>query len=541
MSEPPSTQPAAGHHVGRVLPLALPVALLAASVVAALAIRESVQDQADRLLRERTREVELVLDNAIASIPASLQALGVAARLGDPPERAFLAVARRTPGAGGQPLPTALVRVAGGTPVVAASAGGAPARGERLVGARADAIRRSLADPGLKATEVFRDGDRRLVAFALGPPTSPPETAILLDTPVQPDAAEVSGDDAFHELRAVVYATPDPRPDQIVVATTDETLRGDDVARGSVEVGDRRWLLLTSPRESLTGRFANASPWIVLAAGLIGSALFAAVILALLRRRDYALALVDQRTAELRRSLAALEEAQAQLVLGERRAAVGRVAAAVSHELRTPLGALTSALYAVREGVDGARSAAERAEVRRRLDDAEREVAAAARISESLLDFANEREPATASVDLAELLDEALSVAPSPDGVRLRRDLPELPHVRADRRQLRQVLLNLLSNAYEAMDDGGELTITARRVGRAVVLRVADTGRGMEPETASRMFDPFFTTKSAGIGLGLPVARRIIEMHGGSIAAHDAPGGGTELVLTVPVMPRDAP
>ena len=118
----------------------------------------------------------------------------------------------------------------------------------------------------------------------------------------------------------------------------------------------------------------------------------------------------------------------------------------------------------------------------------------------------------------------------------VRRGLDDLPMVRADRQQLRQVLLNLLSNGYEAMDGTGTLTVEASKENGQVVLRVADTGTGMDDETAARVFEPFFTTKAKGIGLGLPVTKRIVEMHGGTITAESTPGSGTAFVITVPVM-----
>ena len=534
MPEPPSPPPAGRSVLGRVLPLLVPLLLLVAAVAAFVAALRGVHDQEDRILRERTSEVVLILNNALANVPASLRSLGVAARLGDSPERAFEAEARATPSATGQPPDVALVRMEGGTPVVAASLGKAPARGTRLAGQRAEAVRSALSNPQLTATTAFEEGGQRRIGFAIGPPTTAKGSVIYQETTLDPRASQVSQQDAFHEIKAVIYATPQPRKDQIVIATTDETLKGDDVGRGVVPVGDKRWLLLTSPREPLVGSFATAVPWIILGVGIIGAALAAAVILVLLRRRDYALDLADERTAELRESLAALETAQSRLLLQERLAAIGQVAAAVGHELRNPLGVLTNALYLVRARVPEA----EREAVGRHLDIAEREVAAAATIVESLLDFAREREPATASVDLADLLDEALSVAPPPAEIHVEREVGELPPVRADRQQLRQVILNLLTNGYEAMDGAGTLTVGARRVDGQVELRIADTGAGMDDETAARIFEPFFTTKAKGIGLGLPVTKRIVEMHGGTISAESEPGAGTAFILTVPVMVR---
>jgi signal transduction histidine kinase len=532
MSAPTNPRRARRPLVGRLLPLAVPLVVLAAAIVAFFVAHTTVSDQEHRILRERTSEVELVLRNAVSTIPASLRALGVAARLGNDPARTFLAEARATPPAGGRAQSVALVRVRDGRAVVAAAAGDAPRAGTTLRATRADAVRRALRSRDLSSTTVFRDGDRHLIGFALGPPAAPPGSVIYQETPIDPRASEVSAEDAFHEIEAIVYATPTPRPDQIVIATTDKTLRGDDVGRGEIPVGDQRWLLLTSPREPLVGSFARSVPWIVLGAGLLSALLAAAAIVTLLRRRDYALDLVDERTAELRESLTALEATQARLVLQERLAAIGQVAAAVGHELRNPLGVLTNALYLARARV----GAAEREAVNRHLDLAEREVAAAATIVESLLDFAREREPATASVDLVDLLDEALSVAPPPADVRVQRQIEQLPRVRADRQQLRQVLLNLLTNGYEAMNGAGTLTLDAKRADGHVELRIADTGDGMDEETAARVFEPFFTTKAKGIGLGLPVTKRILEMHGGTITAESEAGAGTAFIITVPVM-----
>jgi two-component system, NtrC family, sensor kinase len=299
----------------------------------------------------------------------------------------------------------------------------------------------------------------------------------------------------------------------------------------SVVVGGERWLLVATPREPLVGSFAESVPWIILAVGLLGAGVAGAVALLLLRRRDYALALADLRTVELRRSLQELEETQARLVFQERLATIGQVAAAVGHELRNPLGVLTNALFLVRTAL----SAEDQQRLARHLDIADREIAASVVIVETLLDFARERDPVLEPVDVADLVDESLSVAPPPRGVAVERaGVDEAPTISADRQQLRQVLLNVLTNAYEAMDGDGALTITARPHGHAVELSVADTGEGMDDETAEHVFDPFFTRKAKGIGLGLAVSKRIAEAHGGTLAADTEPGRGTTFTLTVP-------
>jgi signal transduction histidine kinase len=99
---------------------------------------------------------------------------------------------------------------------------------------------------------------------------------------------------------------------------------------------------------------------------------------------------------------------------------------------------------------------------------------------------------------------------------------------------MRQVLLNLLTNAYAAMDGRGVLTVEATTFGDGVEIKVSDTGSGMDEDTANHIFDPFFTRKAKGIGLGLAVTRRIVEAHGGTIAAESQAGVGTTFVIGLP-------
>jgi signal transduction histidine kinase len=506
------------------------IVLTALAVLAFLLARKTIDDQAGRILEERTGEVALVLEGALAQVPASVRPLGVAARLGDPSPRTFLEEARaeKLP-APGQTI--ALVRRAAGRLNVVASLGGGLAEGSALDGPRAAAVQSALAKPELTVTAVFGPAAHRVIGFAVGPPVAAPETAIYLESPIAPRAAPVTESQPFHELDAVLYATPRAVPGQIVIATTaDSGLRGRRVASQTVRIGSAGWLLRASAKKPLVGSFANAIPWLVLAAGLLGALIATSAVLTLMRRRDYALALVDERTAELSSSLGQLEDTQARLVLQERLAAIGQVAAAVGHELRNPLGVLTNVLYLIGLSAGGDEKVA------RHLATAEREVAAAASIVDSLLDFAREREPVTAPVDLADLVEESLSVAPPPDGVAVVRDgLGGVPPVLADRQQLRQVLLNLLTNAYEAMDEGGGMVaIEARGRGDDLELRVSDSGLGMDADTASHVFEPFFTRKAKGIGLGLPVTKRIVEKHGGTIVAESVPGQGATFVLTLP-------
>jgi signal transduction histidine kinase len=516
---------------GRLLPAAAFIVLALAAIAGFLVVRSSVHNQNTRLLRERTGEVALLLKSAVGNLPTSLQSLGVAQRLGG--THAFLDAANvQTSSA---PTETAtLVRTGGGAPTVLAAAGLAPVfpKGTTLSGVPARAVA-AAAKGKLTATPVFRFGQTRLIGFAIGPPATAPGRSILLVVPIDPRPTathRVTQQRPFDELDAALYASPHAEPSQLVLTTTKLPFSGD-VAHRLVPVGSTHWLLTARARTPLAGSYANDVPWIVLAVGLLGAAVAMGVVLIFQRRRDYALALVDARTAQLNESLEELSDAQARLVFQERLAAIGQVAAAVGHELRNPLGVLTNSLYLARTAVPSG----DREKIERHLATAEREIGAAVVIVEGLLDFARQSEPDPEIFDLDDLVDESLGVAGPPPGIEVhRRGLDGIGGVRADRQQLRQVLLNLLTNAYAAMDGTGVLTIEAVPGAGGVEIQVTDSGVGMDEETVNHIFDPFYTRKAKGIGLGLAVTRRIVEAHGGTIAARSAPGDGTTFVIGLP-------
>ena len=114
---------------------------------------------------------------------------------------------------------------------------------------------------------------------------------------------------------------------------------------------------------------------------------------------------------------------------------------------------------------------------------------------------------------------------------------PGLPPVVADRDRIKQVLLNLVLNALQAMPGGGTLTLEAGLSGGGVTLAVMDTGSGIPSEVLPRLFEPYVTTKVKGLGLGLAIARRIVEAHGGRIEAENRPEGGSRFRVTLPLAP----
>jgi signal transduction histidine kinase len=282
----------------------------------------------------------------------------------------------------------------------------------------------------------------------------------------------------------------------------------------------------------LVGSVATWTPWFLLAAGLLAALMATAIVETMARRREYALGLVKVRTEELQQSLSDLASAHEQLVRQERLAAIGQLASTVGHELRNPLGVISNAVYLLRGDVGPEPTPA----AQRHLATAEREVSAATVIVSDLLEFARERQPVVDDVDITGLIDEVLAILPPPTGVTVDRSGESNITVRGDREMLRQVLLNIIGNGYQAMPDGGRVTVGVESVGGAVQLRIGDSGVGMSAETQERLFEPFFTTKPRGVGLGLAVTKRIVEAHNGTISVSSEEGRGTAFTVLLPVI-----
>jgi signal transduction histidine kinase len=158
------------------------------------------------------------------------------------------------------------------------------------------------------------------------------------------------------------------------------------------------------------------------------------------------------------------------------------------------------------------------------------------------LDFARQEklsiEPGSLNAEVEQLLD-FFGPQARDAGVEVVRYLdPELPNVRLDRETFRSAVLNLLINAVQAMEGGGQLVVRTRPKGLGVVLEMIDTGPGMDEETLAKVFRAFYTTKQGGSGLGLPTARKIIEAHGGTIDIESTPGRGTKVTIWLPAPPR---
>ncbi len=252
-------------------------------------------------------------------------------------------------------------------------------------------------------------------------------------------------------------------------------------------------------------------------------------------------AAADDLERQVEERTAALKQAQEALVTSEKLASLGTLSASIAHEINNPLaGILTFARLMSRTLETGEVDDAARAACLKNLGLIQRETERCTRIVRSLLDFARARPIELREVDATAALEEALSLTQHKlqlQQVVLTKDLDGGAIVRGDFGQLRQVFVNLVLNACDAMPDGGTLTTTAKKVddGKSVEISVTDTGTGIAPENLSRIFDPFFTTKQMGTGLGLSVVYGVVEKHGGSMKAQSRLGEGTTMTIRLPL------
>ena len=225
-------------------------------------------------------------------------------------------------------------------------------------------------------------------------------------------------------------------------------------------------------------------------------------------------------------------EMQARMIRQEKLATLGQLSGSVSHELRNPLGAIKNAAYFLKLVIDSPDP-----DVQESLEILEREVDRSEAIISTLLRFARAEPPNFKSVDINRLLQEKTVQGDIPETVDLMYRLADdVPDVSADINQLRRVFGNLISNAVEAMPDGGQLTVaTTKTDDEAVTITVTDTGEGISPANQTRIFEPLFTTKAQGIGLGLAMVDSLVRGHGGAIGVKSKEGEGSTFTVVLPI------
>lgn len=239
---------------------------------------------------------------------------------------------------------------------------------------------------------------------------------------------------------------------------------------------------------------------------------------------------------ELQLSHQELERTQASLIRTEKLASLGQLAAGVAHEINNPLASIIIFAHLILKSLppDDPR----RADVQLIIDESNR----AKEIVQGLLSFARETKMRPGATNINQILEDVLTLVANQSlfhNIKIEKSLSDgLPATHADSTQLKQVFLNIILNAAQAMNGNGNLSISSEpdATNRQITIKIRDTGPGISPEVLGKMFDPFFTTKEKGTGLGLAISYGIVERHQGKINVETEMGRGSTFIVTLPIL-----
>lgn len=217
---------------------------------------------------------------------------------------------------------------------------------------------------------------------------------------------------------------------------------------------------------------------------------------------------------------------------------------ALIHEIKNPLSTIQLNLQLMREDLQGVESAQVQRVVRR-IGTLEREVQRLSQLLDSFRELTRLGEMKRQACNINRLVRELVEFVQAD----LRQQKVEVlawydeqvPELMVDSERLKQAFLNVIINSKQAMPNGGQLMVRTSRESNHVIVEITDTGEGIPSERLERIFDAFYSTKKGGMGLGLPMVRRIVEGHGGSVSVQSEPGKGTQVRIALPIEPAARP
>lgn len=511
--------------------IAIVLGTIAATGALAL-VADNVSDrQETTLLKERSSEVSVFLGALVADLQTVLNGAGAAAVAGEP--RLFETMVARSIIQGGEAV---AARQDGELFTTIARAGTGPSTVGAPISAETAEVAGRALETKTMASGIFGTSEGRRIVVAL-PAPGDASVVTYLDRPLGPPTSAPSDPDSpYRDLDVALYADRHQDPDNLVLVSGDIPEAGGSTVTRDVEVGtSEEWLLAVSPRGPLGGSLAAKFPWLLLGAGTVLALTLGWLVEVLVRRRAYALKLVEERTKSLQEARFAAEKANR---------AKSEFLSRMSHELRTPLNAVLG--FGQLLELDGL------------TPDQAENVNQITKGGTHLLDLINE------ILDISQIETGHMSMSPEAvlvgevvdSAVSLLRPLAEESGVHliggtghgcdqyifADRQRLKQILLNLLGNGIKYNRQGGSVSISCFQPVRGKLrIQVTDTGPGIAADQLDLLFTPFERlgaeqTSVPGTGVGLALSRGLAEAMGGALGVDSTPGRGSTFWAEFPIV-----
>jgi len=220
----------------------------------------------------------------------------------------------------------------------------------------------------------------------------------------------------------------------------------------------------------------------------------------------------------------------------EKLAAIAELAAMVGHDLRNPLQSIENAVYYLNNELaflsPSLPNSKKTMEMLRVINDS---VNYADKIVRDLQDFSATKKPVLENIDINMLVKETLPQTEAPRNIEINTELSQLPEIKVDKNQMKRIFLNLITNAIQAMENGGTLTVSTKKTNGFVEISFKDTGVGISKENMEKLFTPFYTTKAKGMGMGLLICKKFVELHGGKVQVESEVGKGSVFTVKLPI------